>query len=161
MGAVKNNWNAMEVAEQAPDISTSSQIQIRYSSQSVDPSLPLPQITPLVKYVSISLPLFTFSGDSSSFSSSCFCVPVSLFLSFCFRKENDSNCLVSFIWFCFIGISEFICCVIWFAESCARICLRNGQIWTILASLLRQFLVASQISVSILRICLLKMVPLS
>lgn len=55
MGAVKNNWNAMEVAEQAPDISTSSQIQIRYSSQSVDPSLPLPQITPLVKYVSLSL----------------------------------------------------------------------------------------------------------
>lgn len=90
MGAVKNNWNAMEVAEQAPDISTSSQIQIRYSSQSVDPSLPLPQITPLVKYVSISLslPLFTFSGDSSSFSSSCFCVLVSLFLSFLFSKRK-------------------------------------------------------------------------
>lgn len=48
MGAVNNIWNAKEVAE-APD---NSAIQIRFSSQSVDPSLPLPQITPLVTSVS-------------------------------------------------------------------------------------------------------------
>ncbi|PRQ46405.1 putative ethanolamine kinase [Rosa chinensis] len=44
MGAVKNIWNEREVAE-APDC---SQIQIPTSSLSVDPSLPLPQITPLI-----------------------------------------------------------------------------------------------------------------
>ncbi|XP_050364912.1 probable ethanolamine kinase [Argentina anserina] len=45
MGAVKNIWDAREVAGAPADC---SHIQIRSSSQSVDPSLPLPQITPLV-----------------------------------------------------------------------------------------------------------------
>ncbi|KAM0969431.1 hypothetical protein ACFX13_017951 [Malus domestica] len=45
MGAVKNIWNAMEVAEQASDCSTS---QIHSSSLSVDPSLPLSPVSPLI-----------------------------------------------------------------------------------------------------------------
>ncbi|KAM0974501.1 hypothetical protein FF1_017700 [Malus domestica] len=45
MGAVKNIWNAMEVAAQASDCSTS---QIHSSSLSVDPSLPLPPVSPLI-----------------------------------------------------------------------------------------------------------------
>ncbi|XP_009368829.2 LOW QUALITY PROTEIN: probable ethanolamine kinase [Pyrus x bretschneideri] len=45
MGAVKNIWNAMEVAEQASDCSTS---QIHSSSFIVDPSLPLSHISPLI-----------------------------------------------------------------------------------------------------------------
>ncbi|XP_034223140.1 probable ethanolamine kinase isoform X2 [Prunus dulcis] len=45
MGGVKNIWNAMEVAKQTSDCSTS---QIHSSSLSVDPSLPLSHITPLI-----------------------------------------------------------------------------------------------------------------
>ncbi|KAL6274796.1 hypothetical protein ACE6H2_025488 [Prunus campanulata] len=45
MGGVKNIWNAMEVAQQTSDCSTS---QIHSSSLSVDPSLPLAHITPLI-----------------------------------------------------------------------------------------------------------------
>ncbi|KAM1508318.1 hypothetical protein ACFX10_017646 [Malus domestica] len=45
MGAVKNIWNAMEVAAQASDCSTS---QIHSSSLSVDPSLPLSPVSPLI-----------------------------------------------------------------------------------------------------------------
>ncbi|KAM2965615.1 hypothetical protein FF1_026153 [Malus domestica] len=45
MGAGKNIWNAMEVAEQASHCSTS---QIPSSSLSIDPSLPLSDISPLI-----------------------------------------------------------------------------------------------------------------
>ncbi|KAM1360934.1 hypothetical protein ACFX15_025580 [Malus domestica] len=45
MGAGKNIWNAMEVAEQASHCSTS---QIHSSSLSIDPSLPLSDISPLI-----------------------------------------------------------------------------------------------------------------
>ncbi|KAK9947597.1 hypothetical protein M0R45_003213 [Rubus argutus] len=91
MGAVKNNWNAMEVAEQAPDIRNSSQIQICYSSQSVDPSLPLPQITPLVKELCKDLFKKWSNLDDSRFSVETVSGGITNLLLKVTVKEEDGN----------------------------------------------------------------------
>lgn len=64
MGAVKKIWNAMDVvSDGAPNHTVS---QIPFTSLSVDPSLPLPQMTPRIMYSSLS-PFLLFSFAARAF----------------------------------------------------------------------------------------------
>ncbi|KAM5547876.1 putative ethanolamine kinase [Rosa sericea] len=87
MGAVKNVWNAKDVAE-APDC---SQIQIPTSSRSVDPSLPLPQITPLVTELCKDLFKKWSNLDDSRFSVETVSGGITNLLLKATVKEEDGN----------------------------------------------------------------------
>lgn len=88
MGGVKNIWNAMEVAQQTSDCSTS---QIHSSSLSVDPSLPLAHITPLIMSVSI---FFFISRASYSFSVACFSSSLAFIFIFIFLFCLEKICSI-------------------------------------------------------------------
>ncbi|XP_061992538.1 probable ethanolamine kinase [Rosa rugosa] len=87
MGAVKNIWNGREVAE-APDC---SQIQIPTSSLSVDPSLPLPQITPLITELCKDLFEKWSNLDDSRFSVETVSGGITNLLLKATVKEEDGN----------------------------------------------------------------------
>ncbi|PRQ46433.1 putative ethanolamine kinase [Rosa chinensis] len=87
MGAVKNIWNEREVAE-APDC---SQIQIPTSSLSVDPSLPLPQITPLITELCKDLFEKWSNLDDSCFSVETVSGGITNLLLKATAKEEDGN----------------------------------------------------------------------